>query len=117
MNGKIYMRRDRIQFEGLPFPNDGNSYCRQAAHAWECAAIGVIESAGYEADVNADLGNNHHKFQVWAEPTETNDDGDEIELSAAELTAAKLVAEKADEAGTAAAIKFAEEEAVNANPD
>ena len=117
MNGKIYLRRDEIQFELLPYPNDGNSYSRQSAHIWECEAIKFIEKDGYEADVNADYGHDHHKFRIWVCSTETNESDDEIELTEKEEEDAIIVGKAADEFGMNAAIKFAEEDAVRANPD
>ena len=120
MNGKIFLRRDRIQFETLDYPQDGNSYTNQAAHAWECAAIGVIEGAGYQADVDAGHGRDHTNFRLWVEPTDEieSDDGYEpVELTVDELVRARKFAYLADEAGRAAAHKFAAEQAVHANPD
>ncbi len=121
MNGKIYLRRNRIQFERLPFPNDGNYYSNQMAHAWESAAIRSIEKAGYEADVEAVPGKDHHKFLVWVEPTEekynaADEEYEIIGFAKGELTAAMLVGDRADAAGLEAARRFADG-VPSANPD
>ena len=117
MNGKVALRRDRIQFEGLDYPDDGNSYSRQAASAWECAAIEFIERAGYEADVDAGYGKDHTRCRKWVSATEKDEDGDRVDLTDAEEHAALQIAEAADSAGWEAAEKFAAETAKFADPD
>ena len=116
-NIKISIRRDRIQFENLGFPDDGNSYTSQAASAWECAAIEYLESAGYMASVLAGHGKDTTKFRIWVESTATNEDGDTIEITPEQDEAARFLADEADSVGMAAAIHFAETEAEFANPD
>ena len=120
MNGKIYMRRDQIQFERLPYPDDGNSYVQQAAHTWECAATVYIESAGYKADVSTNYSRDHHRFRLVVlstEEIETDDGRQPVGLTDEEYIAAYRIGRLADETGWAAAIRFAQQEASSANPD
>ena len=114
---KIRITRDQIQFEGLEFPDDGNSYTRQAASAWECAAIEFIERAGYQAGVDADYGKDHTKLRVYVESTEADDDGNDVEVTDEQEAAAIAVDNSADEAGWEAARKFAKEQAIHSDPD
>ena len=115
MNGTIFIRRDEIQFERLPYPDDGNSYTRQAAHAWECAATEHIERAGYRADVEATHGRDHCKYCVWVEPAQVG--CEDVALTEAELAAALAVADEADSVGVWAAHDFAERDAAGADAD